>query len=332
MAKISFTPARHRRRKKVLKMAKGYFGSKSTLYKTAHEQVMRSLQYAYRDRKQRKRDFRKLWISRINAGAMLCGMQYSRLMHGLALAKVDVNRKVLADLAHLHPETFAQYVQLAKEALVQFQQTLKQKEAQVNKLQEEQLNQLAQKEEKPSQLEKTPKTQTTQEKLEEANSPKLEKKELKENAPKLEQKEPTQTKEQEQTQELQQEKTEPTKEQTEQTQNLEAKPSLQEKTVESVKAVEVLQQETQPQPEEKTSLQPEKVLSTELSEEKCDDTLETKPQTTQVKAKKPSLDLSKMLLHELKKLAKEHKVPNFHKLKKAEILTALKKALAKKII
>ncbi|MBT1576752.1 50S ribosomal protein L20, partial ['Elaeagnus angustifolia' witches'-broom phytoplasma] len=182
MAKISFTPARHRRRKKVLKMAKGYFGSKSTLYKTAHEQVMRSLQYAYRDRKQRKRDFRKLWISRINAGAMLCGMQYSRLMHGLALAKVDVNRKVLADLAHLQPETFAQYVQLAKEALVQFQQTLKQKEAQVTKLQEEQLNQLAQKEEKPFQLEKTTKTQTNQEKLEEANSPKLEKKELKEKA------------------------------------------------------------------------------------------------------------------------------------------------------
>ncbi|MBS2993900.1 50S ribosomal protein L20 ['Santalum album' aster yellows phytoplasma] len=309
MAKISFTPARHRRRKKVLKMAKGYFGSKSTLYKTAHEQVMRSLQYAYRDRKQRKRDFRKLWISRINAGAMLCGMQYSRLMHGLALSKVDVNRKVLADLAHLQPETFAQYVQLAKEALVQFQQTLKQKEAQVTKLQEEQLNQLAQKEEKPSQLEKTPKTQTTQEKLEEANSPKLEKKELKENTPKLEQKEPTQTKEQEQTQELQ-----------------------QEKTVEPVKAVEVLQQETQPQPEEKTSLQPEKVLSTELSEEKSDDALETKPQTTQVKAKKPFLDLSKMLLPELKKLAKEHKVPNFHKLKKAEIVTALKKALAKKTI
>ncbi|QBF24088.1 50S ribosomal protein L20 ['Catharanthus roseus' aster yellows phytoplasma] len=329
MAKISFTPARHRRRKKVLKMAKGYFGSKSTLYKTAHEQVMRSLQYAYRDRKQRKRDFRKLWISRINAGAMLCGMQYSRLMHGLALAKVDVNRKVLADLAHLQPETFAQYVQLAKEALVQFQQTLKQKEAQVTKLQEEQLNQLAQKEEKPSQLKKPPKPQTTQEKLEEANSPKLEKKELKENAPKLEQKEPTQTKEQEQTQE-QQEKTEPTKEQTEQTQNLEAKPSLQEKTVEPVKAVEVLQQETQPQPEEKTSLQPEKVLSTEISEEKSDDALETKPQTTQVKAKKPSLDLSKMLLLELKKLAKEHKVPNFHKLKKAEIVTALKKLLLKK--
>ncbi|AOF55022.1 50S ribosomal protein L20/unknown domain fusion protein [Maize bushy stunt phytoplasma] len=307
MAKISFTPARHRRRKKVLKMAKGYFGSKSTLYKTAHEQVMRSLQYAYRDRKQRKRDFRKLWISRINAGAMLCGIQYSRLMHGLALAKVDVNRKLLADLSHLQPETFAQYVQLAKEALVQFQQTLKQKKAQLTKLQEEQLNQLAQKEEKPSQLKKTPKPQTTQEKLEEANSPKLEKKELKENAPKLEQKEPTQTKEQEQTQELQ-----------------------QEKTVEPVKAVEVLQQETQPQPEEKTSLQPEKVLSTEISEEKSDDALETKPQTTQIKAKKPSLDLSKMLLLELKKLAKEHKVPNFHKLKKAEIVTALKKLLLKK--
>ncbi|MGL9687579.1 MAG: 50S ribosomal protein L20 [Candidatus Phytoplasma sp. TWB_XP] len=315
MAKISFTPARHRRRKKVLKMAKGYLGSKSTLYKTAHEQVMRSLQYAYRDRKQRKRDFRKLWISRINAGAMLCGMQYSRLMHGLSLAKVDVNRKVLADLAHLQPETFAQYVQLAKEALVQFQQILKQKEAQATKLQEEQSNQLAQKEEKPYQLEKPPKPQTTQEKLEEVNSPKLE------------QKEPTQTKEQEQTQELQQEKTEQTKEQT---QNLESKPSLQEKPVEPVKAVEVLQQETQPQSEEKTSLQPEKVLSTELSEEKSNDALETKPQTTQVKAKKPSLDLFKMLLPELKKLAKEHKVPNFNKLKKAEIVTALRKTLAKK--
>ncbi|WP_252861668.1 50S ribosomal protein L20 [New Jersey aster yellows phytoplasma] len=139
MAKISFTPARHRRRKKVLKMAKGYFGSKSTLYKTAHEQVMRSLQYAYRDRKQRKRDFRKLWISRINAGAMLCGMQYSRLMHGLALAKVDVNRKVLSDLAHLQPETFAQYVQLAKETLVQFQQTFKKKK--INQLNYKKYNQ-----------------------------------------------------------------------------------------------------------------------------------------------------------------------------------------------
>ncbi|WP_341833610.1 LSU ribosomal protein L20p [Candidatus Phytoplasma asteris] len=227
MAKISFTPARHRRRKKVLKMAKGYFGSKSTLYKTAHEQVMRSLQYAYRDRKQRKRDFRKLWISRINAGSMLCGMQYSRLMHGLALAKVDVNRKVLSDLAHLQPETFAQYVQLAKETLVQFQQTFKKKENQSTKLQEVQSNQLA-------------------------------------------------------------------------------------------------------QTEEKTSLQLEKVLSNELSEEKNDYALETQPQITQIKAKKPSLDLSKMLLPELKKLAKEHKVPNFNKLKKTEIVSALKKALAKK--
>ncbi|MBP5835813.1 50S ribosomal protein L20 [Candidatus Phytoplasma meliae] len=122
MAKISFTPARHQRRKKVLKMAKGYFGSKSNLYKTAHEQVMRSLQYAYRDRKQRKRDFRKLWISRINAGSMLLGMKYSRFMHGLALAKVDVNRKMLADLAYQQPDVFAQYVKLAQASLEQLKQ------------------------------------------------------------------------------------------------------------------------------------------------------------------------------------------------------------------
>ncbi|MBS2126530.1 50S ribosomal protein L20 ['Fragaria x ananassa' phyllody phytoplasma] len=122
MAKISFTPARHQRRKKVLKMAKGYFGSKSTLYKTAHEQVMRSLQYAYRDRKQRKRDFRKLWISRINAGSMLLGMKYSRFMYGLVLAKVDVNRKILADLAYQQPDVFAQYVKLSQASLEQLKQ------------------------------------------------------------------------------------------------------------------------------------------------------------------------------------------------------------------
>ncbi|CCP88966.1 50S ribosomal protein L20, partial sequence, partial [Candidatus Phytoplasma solani] len=78
-----------------------------------------------RDRKQRKRDFRKLWISRINAGATALGIQYSRLMHGLVLAKVDVNRKVLADLAHQQPEVFADYVQLAKVTLEQFHAELK---------------------------------------------------------------------------------------------------------------------------------------------------------------------------------------------------------------
>ncbi len=105
------------RRKKILKLAKGYFGSKHTLYRTAHEQVMRSLQYAYRDRKQRKREFRKLWITRINAAAKLNGTKYSTFIHGLALAHVDVNRKVLADLAVNEPEGFSAYVKIALDAI-----------------------------------------------------------------------------------------------------------------------------------------------------------------------------------------------------------------------
>ena len=105
------------RRKKILKLAKGYFGSKRTLYRTAHEQVMRSLAYAYRDRKQRKREFRKLWIQRINAAAKLNGMKYSTLIHGLSLANVQVNRKMLADLAVFQPEDFTAYCVLAKDAL-----------------------------------------------------------------------------------------------------------------------------------------------------------------------------------------------------------------------
>ena len=84
-----------KRRKRVLKLAKGYFGSKHTLYKTANEQVMKSLQYAYRDRRQKKRDFRKLWITRINAAARMNGLSYSKLMHGLKLAGIEVNRKML---------------------------------------------------------------------------------------------------------------------------------------------------------------------------------------------------------------------------------------------
>ena len=106
-----------RRRKKILKLAKGYFGSKSTIYRTAHEQVMRSLSYAYRDRKQRKREFRKLWIQRINAAAKLNNMKYSVLIHGLALANVQVNRKVLADLAVNDSVGFSAYCNLAKDAI-----------------------------------------------------------------------------------------------------------------------------------------------------------------------------------------------------------------------
>ncbi len=106
-----------RRRKKILKLAKGYFGSKHAIYRTAHEQVMRSLRYQYRDRKQRKRMFRKLWITRINAAAKLNGSKYSLLIHGLALANVQVNRKVLADLAVNEPQAFTAYCELAKQAI-----------------------------------------------------------------------------------------------------------------------------------------------------------------------------------------------------------------------
>ena len=97
-----------KRRKRVLKLAKGYFGSKHTLYKTANEQVMKSLQYAYRDRRQKKRDFRKLWITRINAAAR---------MNGLKLAGIEVNRKMLADLAVSDAAAFATLANTAKEAM-----------------------------------------------------------------------------------------------------------------------------------------------------------------------------------------------------------------------
>ena len=106
------------RRKKVLKLAKGYFGSKHTLYKTAHEQVMRSLAYAYRDRKARKRDFRKLWIQRINAACKLNDMKYSRFINGLNRAGIEVNRKMLAEMAVNDAQGFAQLVELAKQGLV----------------------------------------------------------------------------------------------------------------------------------------------------------------------------------------------------------------------
>lgn len=103
-----------RRRKKVLKLAKGYVGSKHRLFKTAQGQVMKSLLYAYRDRRQKKRDFRKLWITRINAAARMNGLSYSRLMHGLKLAGIEVNRKMLADLAVNDEKAFAKLAEQAK--------------------------------------------------------------------------------------------------------------------------------------------------------------------------------------------------------------------------
>ncbi len=108
-----------RRRKAVLKLAKGYYGSKHTLYKTAHEQVMRSLAYAYRDRKARKRDFRKLWISRINAACKQNDMKYSLFINGLSKAEININRKMLAEMAVNDPKAFTELCNLAKKALTQ---------------------------------------------------------------------------------------------------------------------------------------------------------------------------------------------------------------------
>src|SRR5690625_2315913 len=105
------------RRKRVLKLSKGYYGSKHKLFKTAKQQVMKSGQYAYRDRRQRKREFRKLWIARINAAARLNDISYSKLMHGLKVAGVDINRKMLSDLAINDENAFSELVNQAKAAL-----------------------------------------------------------------------------------------------------------------------------------------------------------------------------------------------------------------------
>lgn len=106
-----------RRRNRILKLAKGYFGSKHTLYKTANAQVMKSLSYAYNDRRRKKRDFRRLWIARINAGARVNDLSYSKLMHGLKLANIDINRKMLSELAIYDAEGFSALCAEAKKAL-----------------------------------------------------------------------------------------------------------------------------------------------------------------------------------------------------------------------
>jgi large subunit ribosomal protein L20 len=116
MARAGNAVARKRRKKKVLDRAKGYFGRKHSSYRLANEQLMRSDAYAYRDRRARKRDFRRLWIARINAAARHEGMSYSELIHGLQKAEVDVNRKMLADIAVNDPDGFRRFVELAREA------------------------------------------------------------------------------------------------------------------------------------------------------------------------------------------------------------------------
>jgi large subunit ribosomal protein L20 len=114
MARVKGGFIRAHRRKKIMKLAKGYFGSKHRLFKTAKEQVMKSLLYAYRDRRQRKRDFRKLWIARINAASRQNGLSYSKLMHGLKLSGIDINRKILADLAVNDAKAFTDLATAAK--------------------------------------------------------------------------------------------------------------------------------------------------------------------------------------------------------------------------
>ena len=117
MPRVKGGTVARKRRRKVLKLAKGYYGAKHLLYKTANEQVMHSLAYAYRDRKKRKSNFRKLWITRINAAARLNGMSYSRLVNGLNLAGIEINRKMLADIAVNDAEGFAQIVAAAKRGI-----------------------------------------------------------------------------------------------------------------------------------------------------------------------------------------------------------------------
>lgn len=117
MPRVKGGPKGARRRKKILKMAKGYFGARSRLLRTAKEAVDRALAYAYRDRRARKREFRRLWIARINAAARQNQINYRDLIHGLKEAKVEVNRKMLADLALNDPAAFSQMVQMAKQHL-----------------------------------------------------------------------------------------------------------------------------------------------------------------------------------------------------------------------
>ena len=114
MARIKMSVNAKKRRRKVFKLAKGYFGAKSKQYRAATERVARSLRYAYIGRRLRKRDFRKLWIARINAAVRPYGLSYSRFINGLKLAGIEVNRKILADLAVNDPQAFAKLVDAAK--------------------------------------------------------------------------------------------------------------------------------------------------------------------------------------------------------------------------
>ncbi|HHW57734.1 MAG TPA: 50S ribosomal protein L20 [Clostridia bacterium] len=117
MARIKFGKVTRKRRKKILKLAKGYFGAKSKLFRVANQAVMKSLMYAYIGRKLRKRDFRRLWITRINAAARAHGISYSRFINGLKKAGIEINRKMLSEMAINDEKAFAELVNIAKQQL-----------------------------------------------------------------------------------------------------------------------------------------------------------------------------------------------------------------------
>jgi len=148
------------RRKKILKQAKGYFGSKHRLYKTAHEQVMHSGQYAFRDRRQKKRDFRKLWITRINAACRMNDISYSKFINGLNKAGITINRKMLSELAIEDMESFSNLVVIAKDALAGKSYTPKVKKEVVK---EEKKDDVKKTEAKPKTTSKTTSTKTKKE-------------------------------------------------------------------------------------------------------------------------------------------------------------------------
>ncbi len=155
MARVKGGTVARARRKKVLKEASGYFGSKHRLYKTAHEQLMNSGEYAYRDRRQNKRNFRKLWIARINAACRENEISYSKFINGLNKANVTVNRKMLSELAIDNKEAFADLVAIAKDALDGKEYTPKTVSAKV----EESVKEV--KEEKKTETKKAPAKKTT---------------------------------------------------------------------------------------------------------------------------------------------------------------------------
>ncbi len=116
MSRVKRGPAARKKRRATLERAKGYRGDRSTSYKRSKEALLKADSYAYRDRRNRKRDFRRLWITRINAAARQHGMSYSEFMHGLKRAEIEVDRKVLADVAVRDPETFRRFAERAREA------------------------------------------------------------------------------------------------------------------------------------------------------------------------------------------------------------------------